>query len=75
MIFKKLKREFPQFANLQANGVSKLTHSQRVQVAKAIWHKSPNRGYVRALLCRYQRMPKEMLKHELYRALKIYYNE
>lgn len=75
MIFKKLKREFPQFANLQANRVSELTHSQRVQVAKAIWHKSPNRGYVRAILCRYQRMPKEMLKHELYKALKIYYNE
>lgn len=42
MIFKKLKREFPQFANLQANRVSELTHAQRVQVAKAIWHKHDN---------------------------------
>lgn len=75
MIFRKLKREFTQFANLQANRVSELTHPQRVQVAKAIWHKSPNRGLVRAFLCRYQRMPKEMLKRYLYSALKVYYNE
>ena len=39
MIFRKLKREGPRFANLQANRVSELTHAQRVQVAKAIWHK------------------------------------
>lgn len=74
MIFRKLKREFPQFANLQANRVSELTHTQRVQVAKAIYH--GERGlFVRHRLNMYQQLPKEMLKRNLYSALKIYYNE
>lgn len=74
MIFRKLKIEFPQFANLQANRVSELTHAQRVQVAKAIFH-GQNGELVRHRLDMYQTMPKEMLKQNLYSALKIYYNE
>lgn len=74
MIFRKLKREFPQFANLQANKVSDLTHAQRVQVAKAIFH-GDNGARVQHRLNMYQTMPKEMLRRNLYSALKDYYNE
>ena len=74
MIFRKLKIEFPQFANLRANRVSELTHAQRVQVAKAIFN-SQNGVRVRHRLDMYQTMPKDMLKRNLYSALKIYYNE
>ena len=77
MIFKKLKREFPQFANLQANRVSELTHAQRVQIAKALWHAphSARQERVKGRLYMYQTLPKEMLRRNLYTSLKIYYNE
>lgn len=74
MIFKKLKSEFPQFANLQANKVSELTHAQRVQVAKAIFH-GKNGMRVRHIIFMYQTMSKDVLKRCLYSALKDYYNE
>lgn len=90
MIFRKLKREFPQFANLQANKVSDLTYRQKVQIAKAIWHNHTMVGEnnvpkiieVRAILTSddypwftYQSMDTNTLSRKLYKALKTYYNE
>lgn len=80
MIFRKLKREFPQFANLQVNRVSDLDYRQKVQIAKAIYHKSspPYNGNIirmRNRLYMYQSQPNNTLSRNLYSALKIYYNE